>query len=700
VTKDDSDVTLKTNMSSVSLMGNDGGNVGILREESEKKQSFCERHSIEAKEKPSTTTGNTMKSKLKGVVRAQILANSLGNSNRTNAEVQHSRKNDALLDEMFPPHIVDALREGRRVPQEKHECVTIFFSDVVGFSAMSRALSPEKVADLLDRLYTRFDELTRLHDIFKIETIGDAFMAAANLVKDQSVSHARRIAEFSIDAIKVANTTQIDRDDPSKGCVEIRVGFHSGPVTSGVVGTRLPKYGIFGDSVNIASRMESHSEPNHIHVSDVSARLLKKQAPGMAIVPRDTIDVKGIGQMNTYWVNRDSVQGSSGLDFSDPSNSANAVKPRGRHQNPEGQGRDDDTYSDQYRASRSASPGEHRNREGRHRSRGQSSSSSSPHHSSKSRSRSMSGHGGRRTIGTNQVSGKLRYESSLGDEAMHKKPAELKSRADPRSRRESSFASGPMFRSSVAISLSEPIFPDNEMDDKKGADERGHSKNAPPMDEEESQLRQANSDPSLQNDYGTRQARSDAKQSDLDDLPRLPPRSSEISRFSGLTKDSSFRSCETRPSIYSAIRRGRETALTPSRELSRHDSYRLSKLEQEGRELNIDGKKQRLQKIKEIERKVSASGCGDIAHMEEKGAGDECVTSQRFHVPSESIPSDHIIEANPLGMHIREFSTKNRSRRSNRASSAERSSLRNESALNQALKASKRQMEKDRHHHH
>ena len=642
-----------------------------------------------------------MKSKLKGVVRAQILANSLGH-NRTNAEVQHSRKNAALLEEIFPPHIADALREGQRVPQEKHECVTIFFSDIVGFSAMSRDLSPEKVADLLDRLYTRFDDLTRLHDVFKIETIGDAFMAAANLVKDQSVSHTRRIAEFSIDAIRVANTTQIDRDDPSMGCLEIRVGFHSGPVTSGVVGTRLPKYGIFGDSVNIASRMESHSEPNHIHVSDTSARLLKKQAPGMAIMPRGTIDVKGIGRMNTYWVNCDSVPGSSGLDFSDPSNSANTGKSRGRHQTPEGQGRDDDTYSDQYRASRSASPGGHRNtrREGRHRSRGQSSSSSSPHHSSKSRSRSTSGHGGRRTIGTNQVSGKLRHESSLGDEAMHKKPAELKSRADPRSRRESSFASGPMFRSSVAISLSDPIFPDNEKDDKKGADERGHSKNVPPMDEEESQLRRANSDSSLKNDYGTKEVRPDARRSDLDDLSRPPPRSSEISRFSGLTKDSSIRSCETRPSIYSAIRRGRETALTPSRELSRHDSYRLSKLEQEGRDINVD-RKQRLQKIKEIERKVSASGCGDMAHFEQKqAAGDECAKSERFHVPSESAPPDHTIEANPLGMHIREVSTKNRSRRSNRASSAERSSLRNESALNQALKASKRQMEKDRHLHH
>ena len=632
-----------------------------------------------------------MKSKLKGVVRAQILANSLGH-NRTNAEVQHSRKNAALLEEIFPPHIADALREGQRVPQEKHECVTIFFSDIVGFSAMSRDLSPEKVADLLDRLYTRFDDLTRLHDVFKIETIGDAFMAAANLVKDQSVSHARRIAEFSIDAIKVANTTQIDRDDPSIGCLEIRVGFHSGPVTSGVVGTRLPKYGIFGDSVNIASRMESHSEPNHVHVSDNSARLLKKQAPGMAIVPRGTIDVKGIGRMNTYWVNCDSVPGSSGLDFSDPSNSVNTGKSRGRHQKSEGQGRDDDTYSDQHRESRSASPGGHRNtctrREERHRSRGQSSSSSSPHHSSKSRSRSTSGHGGRRTIGTNQVSGKLRHESSLGDEAMHKKPAELKSRADPRSRRESSFASGPMFRSSVAISLSDPIFPDNEKDDKKIADERGHSKNAPPMDEEESQLRRAKSDPSLKNDYG-------------DNLPRPPPRSSEISRFSGLTKDSSFRSCETRPSIYSAIRRGRETALTPSRELSRHDSYRLSKLEQEGRDINgLVDRKQRLQKIREIERKVSASGCGDTDHMEQKAAGDECVKSERLHVPSESVPPDHTIEANPLGMHIREVSTKNRSRRSNRASSAERSSLRNESALNQALKASKRQMEKERHLHH
>lgn len=120
--------------------------------------------------------------------------------------------------------------------------MTIFFSDIVDFTAISSELEPRKVADLLDRLYTAFDALSNAHEVFKVETIGDAYMAVTNLVQDQPDDHAKRIAEFAIDAIEAANETLIDKEDPSKGYVNIRCGFHSGPVVADVVGNKNPRY--------------------------------------------------------------------------------------------------------------------------------------------------------------------------------------------------------------------------------------------------------------------------------------------------------------------------------------------------------------------------------------------------------------------------------------------------------------------------
>lgn len=125
------------------------------------------------------------------------------------------------------------------------------------------------------------------------------------MVKDQQSDHVKRIVEFAADAIAVAMDTYIDVDDPARGVINLRVGIHSGPAVADVVGSINPRYCLFGLTVSTSSRMESLSEPNRIHCSEESAKLLQTQKPGAVVTPRGPINVKGMGSMLTFWVNQD-----------------------------------------------------------------------------------------------------------------------------------------------------------------------------------------------------------------------------------------------------------------------------------------------------------------------------------------------------------------------------------------------------------
>ena len=210
-----------------------------------------------------------------------------------------------LIHQVFPKHIAKALLEGRKAEPDRAEMATMFFSDIVGFTTISSKISPDQVSDMLDRLYIKFDALSVKHDVFKIETIGDAYVGVCNLVKDQGSDHAKRVAEFASDTINAAADTPILCDDPSMGTVRIRVGVHCGPLVARVVGTRNPRYCVFGDTVNTAARMESNSLPMMIHCSDRAAQVLKQQDPGIPLISRGTIPIKGKGEMETYFLKHD-----------------------------------------------------------------------------------------------------------------------------------------------------------------------------------------------------------------------------------------------------------------------------------------------------------------------------------------------------------------------------------------------------------
>ena len=216
------------------------------------------------------------------------------------------RKPTSLYD-VFPKHIADALNAGKKVEAESHEIVTVVFSDIVGFTTISEQFTPMKVSNMLDRLYQEFDKLADQHHIFKVETIGDAYMGVTNLDGTEYDTHVKQVAEYAQDAIRAASQILIDEEDPSMGCVQIRVGFHSGPVVSNVIGSLNPRYGLFGDTVNTASRMESNSMPGKIHCTFTSAQLLQSQAPDIPLTLRGMIKVKGKGKMKTYWVGGDDL---------------------------------------------------------------------------------------------------------------------------------------------------------------------------------------------------------------------------------------------------------------------------------------------------------------------------------------------------------------------------------------------------------
>ena len=203
-------------------------------------------------------------------------------------------KSEALLLNILPEAIADELKAGTAVIADGVSEVTVLFADIVNFTPLTASVSPQKLVGLLDRIFSAFDDIADRLGLEKIKTIGDAYMAVAG-VPEHRPDHAEAAAEM---ALTMLENFEEDCGEDFPG-LELRIGMDSGPIVAGVIGKRKFSYDIWGDTVNVASRMESAGLPNHIQITD---RLYERLRDRYRFEPRGTIPVKGKGQMQTYFL--------------------------------------------------------------------------------------------------------------------------------------------------------------------------------------------------------------------------------------------------------------------------------------------------------------------------------------------------------------------------------------------------------------
>ncbi|PWA13835.1 hypothetical protein CCH79_00020224 [Gambusia affinis] len=206
--------------------------------------------------------------------RMEQYANNLENlvEERTQAYLEEKRKAENLLYQILPHSVAEQLKRGETVQAEAFDSVTIYFSDIVGFTSLSAESTPLQVVTLLNDLYTCFDAIIDNFDVYKVETIGDAYMVVSGLPVRNGKLHAREVASMSLALLEQVRTFKI-RHRPNDQ-LRLRIGIHTGPVCAGVVGLKMPRYCLFGDTVNTASRMESNGEALKIHVSSATKEVL------------------------------------------------------------------------------------------------------------------------------------------------------------------------------------------------------------------------------------------------------------------------------------------------------------------------------------------------------------------------------------------------------------------------------------------
>ncbi|CAL4118253.1 unnamed protein product, partial [Meganyctiphanes norvegica] len=180
----------------------------------------------------------------------------------TKALEEEMVRTESILNMIVPPLVSAKLKRGEKV-QDFFQEVTVMFSDVVRFTVIASHCTPLEVINMLNLLYMKFDARTEEYGVYKVETIGDAYMVVGG-APEWVWDHAVRVARLALSMVQEAHQVT---DPVTNTPLQIRVGIHTGPVVAGCIGSKMPRYCLFGDTVNTASRMESHSHPDKIHVT-------------------------------------------------------------------------------------------------------------------------------------------------------------------------------------------------------------------------------------------------------------------------------------------------------------------------------------------------------------------------------------------------------------------------------------------------
>jgi len=205
------------------------------------------------------------------------------------------RENERLLLNILPASIADRLKAGDEHIADTFSDVTVMFADIVGFTMLAAAMPAHAVVELLNDLFTRFDLAAHDLGIEKIKTIGDAYMAVCGL-PEVCPEHAERMVNMALRMMRIAREFGVERGNP----LSLRIGLNSGPVVAGIIGRKKFIYDLWGDTVNLASRMESHALPDTIQVTRPIFEKLRDHHP---FVARGLVEVKGKGAVETWILN-------------------------------------------------------------------------------------------------------------------------------------------------------------------------------------------------------------------------------------------------------------------------------------------------------------------------------------------------------------------------------------------------------------
>ncbi len=201
---------------------------------------------------------------------------------------------ERLLFNMLPEPIASRLKKGENLIADNANDVTVLFADIVGFTKLSTRVSATELVKMLNRIFLTFDEIAERYGLEKIKTIGDAYLVVGG-VPTPRADHAEAVATMALDMMTSLRSMKFSQTE----VLNVRIGIHTGQVVAGVIGKKKFAYDVWGDTVNTASRMESHGEVGRIHLSETTAHLLQEK---FVVEPRGTIDVKGKGAMNTYFL--------------------------------------------------------------------------------------------------------------------------------------------------------------------------------------------------------------------------------------------------------------------------------------------------------------------------------------------------------------------------------------------------------------